>query len=80
MGVDRVLASDINIRFDLTHYGVLPNKVEAIADTTLADSVTSNNPIMPTKPEVVEIISSYREQILNSQQLEQLPIECQVSH
>jgi alcohol dehydrogenase class IV len=54
----RGLADDITIRFDLTHYGVLPTMVEAIADTTLADSVTSNNPVMPTKQEVVEIISS----------------------
>jgi alcohol dehydrogenase class IV len=54
----RGLADEINIRFDLTHFGVVPTMVEAIADTTLADSVTSNNPVMPTKQEVVEIISS----------------------
>ena len=54
----RGLADDINIRFALGHYGVKSEMVDAIADTTLADSVTSNNPIAPTKSDVVGILSA----------------------
>ena len=54
----RGLADDINIRFALGHYGVKADMVDGIADTTLADSVTSNNPIAPSKSDVVGIINS----------------------
>jgi len=54
----RGLADDINIRFALGHYGVKADMVDGIADTTLADSVTSNNPIAPSKSDVVGILNS----------------------
>ena len=54
----RGLADDINIRFALGHYGVKADMVDGIADTTLADSVTSNNPIAPSKSDVVGILKS----------------------
>ena len=54
----RGLADDINIRFALGHYGVKADMVDGIADTTLADSVTSNNPISPSKSDVVGILKS----------------------
>jgi alcohol dehydrogenase class IV len=52
------LAEEINIRFDLSHYGVTSEMISAIAETTLSDSVTANNPILPTKSEVMAIIAS----------------------
>ena len=54
----RSLADNINIRQNLSVFGVKPEMVSDIADTTLADSVTGNNPIAPNKEDVINIISS----------------------
>ena len=54
----RDLADDINIRFPLSTFGVQAEMCESIANTVLADSVTSNNPVDPTKNQVLEIIKS----------------------
>ena len=54
----RSLADNINIRQNLSAFGVKPEMVSDIADTTLADSVTGNNPIAPNKEDVINIISS----------------------
>ena len=54
----RSLADNINIRQNLSAFGVKPEMVSDIADTTLADSVTGNNPIAPNKEDVTNIISS----------------------
>lgn len=54
----RSLADDINIRFSLSHYGVTESMIEAITATVQADSVTGNNPIVPTNAEVEEILTS----------------------
>jgi alcohol dehydrogenase class IV len=54
----RSLADDINIRQHLSAFGVTGAMVSEIAETTLADSVTGNNPIAPTKEDVSAIINS----------------------
>ena len=54
----RSLADNINIRQNRSVFGVKPEMVSDIADTTLADSVTGNNPIAPNKEDVINIISS----------------------
>ena len=54
----RSLADDINIRQHLSAFGVTSEMVSDIADTTLADSVTGNNPIAPSKDDVTSIIAS----------------------
>ena len=54
----RSLADEVNIRFPLSTFGVTSDMCEAIADTALIDSVTSNNPIAPTKAQIVEILKS----------------------
>ena len=54
----RSLADNINIRQNLSAFGVKPEMVSDIADTTLADSVTGNNPIAPNKEDVINISSS----------------------
>ena len=54
----RSLADDINIRQRLSAFGVKTEMVADIAATTLADSVTGNNPIAPSKEDVSAIIAS----------------------
>ena len=54
----RDLADSINIRNSLSHYGVKQEMVADIAKTVLADSVTGNNPILPTEMEVRAILDS----------------------
>ena len=54
----RDLADDIKIRFPLSTFGVQSDMCESIANTVLTDSVTSNNPVDPTKDQVLEIIKS----------------------
>ena len=54
----RSLADDINIRQHLSAFGVTSEMSSAIADTALADSVTSNNPKVPSKEDVLGIIES----------------------
>ncbi len=54
----RSLADEISIRFPLSTFGVTSDMCEAIADTALVDSVTSNNPIAPTKAQIIEILKS----------------------
>jgi len=54
----RSLADQISIRYPLSTFGVTSDMCESIADTTLIDSVTSNNPIAPTKAQIVEILKS----------------------
>ena len=52
------LADEINIRFALSNFGVTSQMCESIAETALADSVTSNNPIAPKKTEIMEILKA----------------------
>ena len=54
----RELADAIEIRKPLSFFGVTQEMCESIATNALADSVTSNNPIAPTKPEVLELLKS----------------------
>ncbi len=54
----RELADVIEIRKPLSFFGVTQEMCESIATIALADSVTSNNPIAPTKPEVLELLKS----------------------
>jgi alcohol dehydrogenase class IV len=54
----RDLSDQIQIRNPLSFYGVKQEMMEGIAEKVIADSVTSNNPIMPSKPEVLGILSS----------------------
>ena len=54
----RSLADDINIRQQLSSFGVTREMSSDIADTALADSVTSNNPKAPSKDDVLGIIDS----------------------
>ena len=54
----RSLADDINIRQQLSAFGVTREMSSDIADTALADSVTSNNPKAPSKDDVLGIIDS----------------------
>jgi alcohol dehydrogenase class IV len=54
----RDLADQIEIRNSLTFHGVKQEMIEDIAEKVIADSVTSNNPIMPSKSEVLGILSS----------------------
>jgi alcohol dehydrogenase class IV len=54
----RDLSDQIQIRNSLSFYGVKQEMMEGIAEKVIADSVTSNNPIMPSKPEVLGILSS----------------------
>ena len=52
------LAEEIEIRKPLSFYGVTSDMCEVIAETALADSVTSNNPIAPSKEQVIELVKS----------------------
>ena len=54
----RDLAESINIRFNLSSFGVTKELAPDIAKAVLVDSVTSNNPIIPSESQVLEIISS----------------------
>lgn len=54
----RDLSDQIEIRNSLSFYGVKQEMIEDIAEKVIADSVTSNNPIMPSKSEVLGILSS----------------------
>lgn len=54
----RDLADEIQIRNNLSFYGVKQEMISGIAEKVVADSVTSNNPIMPTVGEVQGILSS----------------------
>ena len=54
----RSLADDINIRQQLSSFGVTREMSSDIADTALADSVTGNNPKAPSKDDVLGIIDS----------------------
>lgn len=52
------LADSIQIRNNLSHYGVKAEMISDIAKKVIADSVTSNNPIAPTELEVTRILQS----------------------
>ena len=54
----RELSDQIEIRNSLSFYGVKQEMIEDIAEKVIADSVTSNNPVMPSKSEVLGILSS----------------------
>jgi alcohol dehydrogenase class IV len=54
----RDLSDQIEIRNSLTFHGVKEEMIEDIAEKVIADSVTSNNPIMPSKSEVLGILTS----------------------
>ena len=54
----RSLADNINIRQQLSAFGVTREMASGIADTALADSVTSNNPKSPSKDDVLGIIDA----------------------
>jgi alcohol dehydrogenase class IV len=54
----RELSDQIEIRNSLSFYGVKQEMIENIAEKVIADSVTSNNPVMPSKSEVLGILSS----------------------
>jgi alcohol dehydrogenase class IV len=57
--IDRIrgLADDINIRFPLSSFGVTQAMISDISSKVVVDSVTSNNPIMPTIEEVTLILT-----------------------
>jgi alcohol dehydrogenase class IV len=57
--IDRIrgLADDINIRFPLSSFGVTQPMIGDISSKVVVDSVTSNNPIMPTVEEVALILT-----------------------
>lgn len=52
------LANEVEIRNNLSHYGVTFEMLDEIASKTLLDSVTNNNPITPTHDEVKSILLS----------------------
>ena len=54
----RDLADSIQIRNNLSHYGVKAEMISDIAKKVIADSVTSNNPIAPTEQEVKDLLNS----------------------
>ncbi len=54
----RGLADDIDIRHTLSHHGVKAEMIQDISQKVVADSVTSNNPIIPTAAQVADLMRS----------------------
>ncbi len=51
-----LLVEEVGLRGKLSDFGIQEKDIETLAETTLLDAVTANNPQKPTHAQVVEIM------------------------